>query len=147
MSRFTARRRALSILYEADEKGGDIESLLLERLGDPGLPTRLPDYAKEIVSGVAAHKEELDRRIAENATWTIDRMAVLDRNIMRMALWECLYGDAAPAGSYINEAVKLAKIYCGRKSVSFIYGVLCAATGRPKPEGGDEAGDSIELSV
>ncbi|MBQ1286364.1 MAG: transcription antitermination factor NusB [Aeriscardovia sp.] len=147
MSRFTARRRALSVLYEADEKGGDIEALLLERLGDPGRPTPLPDYAKEIVSGVAAHKEEIDGLIAKNSSWKIERMAVLDRNIMRMAIWECLYGEGGPAVAYINEAIKLAKIYCGGKSVNFIYGVLCAATGRPKPEGGNEAPNSIELSV
>ena len=139
MSRFAARMEALSVLYEADEKDESIEDVLQERLRiqREGLVTDLkplPEYAEQIVRGVAAHKEEIDKAICANSTWKLERMGVVDRNILRMGIWECLYGQPGSTGAYINEAVKLAKIYCDSRSVNFIYGVMCAASGRKKGE-------------
>lgn len=139
MSRFAARMEALSILYEADEKGEDIESVLRTRLliQEEGIIAdlkALPEYAEEIVRGVAAHKKEIDGVISANSTWKLERMGVVDRNILRIGVWECLYGRPGSTGAYINEAVKLTKIYCGDKSVNFVYGVMCAASGRKKSD-------------
>ncbi|MBQ1299391.1 MAG: transcription antitermination factor NusB [Aeriscardovia sp.] len=151
MSRFAARMEALSVLYEADERDESIESALQERLKlqEEGVVEDLrilPEYSREIVRGVAAHKEEIDRIIRANSTWKLERMGVVDRNILRIGIWECLYGQPGSVGAYINESVKLAKIYCDGKSVNFIYGVLCAASGRNKGEKG-EGPKSIELKV
>ena len=151
MSRFAARMEALSVLYEADERDESIEDALRERLQiqEEGVVADLrvlPEYAKEIAEGVAAHKEEIDRIICANSTWKLERMGVVDRNILRMGVWECLYGQPGSTGAYINESVKLAKIYCDSKSVNFIYGVLCAASGRNRGDKG-EGPKSIELKV
>lgn len=151
MSRFAARTEALSVLYEADEKGEDIINVLQARvkIHDEGIVTdirALPDYAKEIVRGVATHKKEIDGIICASSTWKLERMGVVDRNILRMGIWECLYSEPESTGAYINEAVKLAKIYCDSKSVDFVYGVMCAASGKKKIDK-DEGAKSIESKV
>ena len=68
MARSTARKRALNTLYEADEKGQDFLSLLAERIEEPGAQTPLPDYAIEIVRGVADHRREIDYMLNEHST-------------------------------------------------------------------------------
>ena len=128
MARSTARKRALNTLYEADEKGQDILSLLAERLEHPGAQTPLPDYAVEIIQGVAQHKKDIDHLLGECSTrWKVSRMPVVDRNIMRIAVWEIVYNDEVPAGVSIDEALGLAKTLCDSDSPNFIYGVLTAA--------------------
>ena len=88
MARSTARKRALNTLYEADEKGQDILSLLEERIAVPGAQTPLPEYAIEIVRGVAEHRRDIDEKLDECSTgWKISRMGVVDRNILRIAAW------------------------------------------------------------
>ena len=94
MARSTARKRALNTLYEADEKGQDILSLLAERIALPGAQTPLPDYAIEIVRGVDDHRRQIDRVLDEHSTrWKVKRMGVVDRNILRIAAWEILFND------------------------------------------------------
>ncbi|MBR4399469.1 MAG: transcription antitermination factor NusB [Aeriscardovia sp.] len=148
MSRFAARVEALNILYEADEKDESIEKVLQERLRiqEEGIVADLkplPEYSIEILKGVAAHLEEIDAIISASSTWRLERMGVVDRNILRIGVWECLYGQAGSTGAYINEAVKLAKIYCDSKSMNFVYGVMCAASGRKREDKSGKA-DSIE---
>ncbi len=78
MARSTARKRALNTLYEADEKGQDILSLLAERIEQPGAQTPLPDYAIEIVRGVAEHIAAIDAMLDEHSTgWKVKRMGVI----------------------------------------------------------------------
>ena len=97
MARSTARKRALNTLYEADEKGQDFLSLLAERIEEPGAQTPLPDYAIEIVRGVADHRREIDYMLNEHSTgWKVRRMAVVDRNILRIAAWEIIFNDDVP---------------------------------------------------
>ena len=100
MARSTARKRALNTLYEADEKGQDFLSLLAERIEEPGAQTPLPDYAIEIVRGVADHRREIDYMLNEHSTgWKVRRMAVVDRNILRIAAWEIMFNDDVPRRS------------------------------------------------
>ncbi|MBR4414526.1 MAG: transcription antitermination factor NusB [Aeriscardovia sp.] len=124
MARFTARRRALSTLYEADEKRQDFKSLLQERIAMPGTQTPLPAYAIEIVEGVAEHRFELNRILNDHSSWSINRMAVVDRNIMRIAAWEILYNPEISSAIAIHEAVQLAEQYSDADSPAFIHGVL-----------------------
>ncbi|MBT1165892.1 transcription antitermination factor NusB [Bifidobacterium simiarum] len=125
MARSTARKRALNTLYEADEKGQDILSLLAERIDHPGAQTPLPDYAIDIVRGVAEHRKHIDRMIAESSTsWAVSRMPVVDRNIMRIAVWEIVYNDEIPTPVAIDEALAQAKTLCDAESPSFIHGLL-----------------------
>ena len=97
MARSTARKRALNTLYEADEKGQDILSLLDERIAHPGAQTPLPDYAIDIVKGVAEHRRQIDMTLDDHSTgWKVRRMGVVDRNILRIAAWEILFNDEVP---------------------------------------------------
>lgn len=125
MARSTARKRALNTLYEADEKGQDILSLLAERIARPGAQTPLPEYAVTIVRGVADHFATIDRALTEHSTgWNIKRMAVVDRNILRIAAWEIIGNDEVPDKVAIDEALGLAKTLSDDESLSFIHGLL-----------------------
>lgn len=125
MARSTARKRALNTLYEADEKGQDILSLLAERIAHPGAQTPLPDYAITIVHGVADHIDTINRALTEHSTgWNIQRMAVVDRNILRIAAWEIIGNDEVPDKVAIDEALSLAKTLSDEESLSFIHGLL-----------------------
>ncbi|MCI1220106.1 MAG: transcription antitermination factor NusB [Bifidobacterium sp.] len=127
MARSTARKRALNTLYEADEKGQDFLSLLAERIAQPGAQTPLPDYAIEVVRGVADNRATIDRALDEHSTgWKIRRMAVVDRNILRIAAWEILRNDEVPDKVAIDEALSLARMLSDEDSLSFIHGLLSA---------------------
>ena len=131
MARSTARKRALNTLYEADEKSQNILSLLEERIEHPGAQTPLPDYAIEIVRGVAEHKRAIDKLLGESSEkWTVRRMPVVDRNIMRIAVWEIVYNDEVPSGVAIDEAIAQAKSLSDSDSPSFMPAVLSAVTDR-----------------
>ena len=135
MARSTARKRALNTLYEADEKGQDILSLLEERIAVPGAQTPLPDYAIDIVRGVAEHRRDIDAKLNECSTgWKTSRMGVVDRNILRIAAWEIMFNDDVPDKVAIDEALGLAKTLCDDESPAFIHGLLsavCAAHEKP----------------
>ena len=134
MARSTARKRALNTLYEADEKGQDILSLLDERIAHPGAQTPLPDYAIEIVRGVAEHRRDIDGVLNLRSTsWKVSRMAVVDRNILRIGVWEILFNDDVPDMVAIDEALTLAKSLCDADSPSFIHGLLSAVCSEEKP--------------
>ncbi len=129
MARSTARKRALNTLYEADEKGQDILSLLAERIEQPGAQTPLPEYAIEIVRGVAEHIAAIDSTLDEHSTgWKVKRMGVVDRNILRIAAWEIMFNDDVPNMVAIDEALGLAKTLCDDESPAFIHGLLSAVS-------------------
>ena len=146
MARSTARKRALNTLYEADEKSQDILSLLDERIAHPGAQTPLPDYAIEIVKGVAEHRRQIDMTLDEHSTgWKVRRMGVVDRNILRIAAWEILFTDDVPDKVAIDEALALAKTLCDDDSPAFIHGLLSAVctakNAAPAPESVAEEAD------
>ncbi|RSX48769.1 transcription antitermination factor NusB [Bifidobacterium castoris] len=145
MARSTARKRALNTLYEADEKGQDILSLLDERIAEPGAQTPLPDYAVEIVRGVADHRRDIDRMLNDHSTsWKVRRMHVIDRNILRIATWEIVYNDEVPDKVAIDEAINLAKTLCDDDAPSFIHGLLSAISASGHPDGEDGRSDQAE---
>lgn len=135
MARSTARKRALNTLYEADEKGQDILSLLDERIAEPGAQTPLPEYAIEIVRGVADHRRDIDGFLNTYSTgWKVKRMPAVDRNILRIAVWEIVYNDDVPDKVAIDEAINLAKTLSSDDAPAFIHGLLSAVSAH-KPEG------------
>ncbi|KFI52708.1 transcription antitermination factor NusB [Bifidobacterium biavatii] len=148
MARSTARKRALNTLYEADEKGQDILSLLAERIAEPGAQTPLPDYAIDIVRGVAEHRRDIDRTLNDHSTgWKVWRMPVVDRNILRIAVWEILFNDEVPNKVAIDEALGLAKTLCDDDSPAFIHGLLsavCNGIERPIDDGPSQSDQSGE---
>ncbi|MFT8704264.1 transcription antitermination factor NusB [Bifidobacterium aquikefiricola] len=129
MARSTARKRALNTLYEADEKGQEILSLLAERLLRPGAQTPLPDYAIDLVRGVAEHLHTIDNALDDHSTgWKINRMAVVDRNILRIAAWEIVFNPDVPDRVAIDEALSLAKTLSDSDAPAFIHGLLSAVS-------------------
>jgi transcription antitermination protein NusB len=122
-ARSKARKRALDILYEAEIKGESPLSILEARTIRAEPP--VSDYAAELVRGVQAHREEIDRLLAENSRgWTLDRMPAVDRNILRIGGYELLWGSEVPEAVAISEAVLLAGDVSTDASPAFVNGLL-----------------------
>jgi transcription antitermination protein NusB len=122
-ARSKARKRALDVLFEAELRRVPVLELLAERitLGSPPVP----EYAAELVRGVASHQEQIDSLIAENAVdWTLDRMPAVDRNVLRLGVYELLWADDVPDGVAISEAVLLARDLSTDASPTFVNGLL-----------------------
>ena len=118
-SRREARERALSLLYEADAKGIAPAAVLAD------LPVAPDAFAAEEVAGVGGCQDRLDALIAAHAVgWAVDRMPVVDRTLLRMAIWELLERPDIPTGAVISEAVELAKTYSTEESGRFVNGLL-----------------------
>jgi N utilization substance protein B len=93
--------------------------------GQPKPEDELTPFARELVEGVQEHREALDRLISENAVgWDLDRIAPLERAILRTALYEILYRPDIPDEVAIDEAVETAKVYCGTDAPAFVNGIL-----------------------
>lgn len=133
-ARSRARKRAIDILYEADQRSGSTTAdsrpvtpttVLAERLLHPGAQTAVPSYAVEIVEGVVAHTERIDEVLATfSQGWTLERMPAVDRAILRMGTWEVLYNDDVDDAVAIDEAVTLARELSTDESPGFVNGLL-----------------------
>jgi N utilization substance protein B len=122
-ARSKARKRALDILFAAELRGLPALQLLSERQSPGEQP--VPGYAAELVRGVAAHSAQIDTLISENAVaWTLDRMPAVDRNILRLGVYELLWADDVPDGVAISEAVLLAQDLSTDASPAFVNGLL-----------------------
>lgn len=120
-----ARIAALQALYEADTSHhGALTSL--DRLAtDEELTDAQRSFARELVEGVIAQREEIDSIIAQAAPqWPVAQLSAIDRNILRLAIREFVMNNGAPIRAAINEAVELAKIYGSDNSAKFVNGVL-----------------------
>ncbi len=85
----------------------------------------LTDFGRDLVLGVEQHRDELDRLIAEHAVdWSVDRIAPLERSILRTALYEILHREDVPVEVAIDEAVETAKVFCGSEAPGFLNGIL-----------------------
>ena len=123
--RTKARSVALQALYEIDVSAHPPGSVIQERLEESELETELLEFTRQIVSGVAPMFETLDYFIAEHAPeWPLDQVAIVDRNILRMALWEFAVYGKTPIKVVINEAIELAKAFGSDSSPRFVNGVL-----------------------
>lgn len=120
-----ARMAALSLLYSSDIAESDLEQVIEEGMY-PADDITFSEYAESLVLGVNEHLDDIDGRLAATSeNWALDRMPVVDRAILRLAVYEMLYVDAVPVPLAINEAVELAKEYGGEDDSSrFVNGVL-----------------------
>lgn len=120
-----ARIVALQTLFEVDIARHDPDAVLQQRLADKPLPEAGHEFARFLVHGVLKHKVELDALIQAHAPeWPLDQVAVIDRNILRMALFEFAIEGHTPVKVAINEAVELAKLFGSDSSGRFVNGVL-----------------------
>ena len=118
MRRSDQRRAAVVALYQQDVTGRPIDDVV---------PRDATLFTKELVEGVEVEREELDGLIERHAEgWTLDRIAPLERNILRVALYELLHREDVPAEVAIDEAIEAAKELCGADAPSFVNGILGA---------------------
>jgi len=141
-ARSKARKRALDVLFEAEVRGTPVLDLLAERitLGDPPVP----EYAADLVRGVCVNRDRIDSLIAGQAEgWTLDRMPAVDRNVLRIGVYELLWADGVPDPVAISEAVALAHDLSTDASPTFVNGVLAAlAAVKPTLELSDSPGSA-----
>ncbi len=129
-----ARRRAralvLQALYEVDSAGHEIGEVVTHLLAKGGLSEENSAFVRELVSGVIQNKEKIDLNIQNFApAWPIEQIPVVDRNILRLAIFEILLDNKVPVKVAINEAVELAKTFGGDNSSKFVNGVLGSVSG------------------
>lgn len=128
--RHPARRMALQTLFEIDFNRGDARDTWTRGAFRAGLTAEAADFAWDIVDGVLGHRKELDAEIATLAPeFPIEQMPRIDKNILRIALYELRVSGDAPAGVVIDEAVELAKLFGSEASPKFVNGVLATAVG------------------
>lgn len=126
-----ARQVALQALYEIDAVEHPVAGVLEERFADePDMGDHAQEYSRRLVVEIWQHRELLDRYIQEDAPeWPLDQIAIIDRNLLRMALYE-IVALGVPVKVAINEAVELAKCFGADSSPRFINGVLGALVQR-----------------
>ena len=131
-ARTKARKRALDVLYESELRAdSSLGSTLAGRIDDAEPP--LNPYTVQLVEGVVQHREEIDRLLAEHAVgWTLDRMPAIDRNLLRLAVFEICYLDDVPDPVAVSEAVTLATSLSTEQSPTFVNGLLARIV-REKP--------------
>ncbi len=129
-ARRRARALALQVLYEVDSAGHEVERVVNHLLARGGLSEENSAFVRELVSGVIQNKEKIDLNIQNFApAWPIEQIPVVDRNILRLAIFEILLDNKVPVKVAINEAVELAKTFGGYNSSRFVNGVLGSVSG------------------
>ena len=124
-ARRKARATALQALYEIDSAGHEVEGAVSHLLANGGLSETNATFTLELVSGVIQNKKEIDRNIKNFApAWPVEQLPIVDRNILRLAIFEILFDNKVPVKVAINEAVELAKMFGSDSSSKFVNGVL-----------------------
>jgi N utilization substance protein B len=137
--RHRAREAALQMLYQTEiGRGGAAEAILTywpAHDEDGSVPDAHREFANGLVRGTLGRLTEIDALLSRHAqNWRIERMAVLDRMVLRLAIYELLSDPAIPARVVINEALELARAYSGEEAVAFVNGVLDAVRKELKRE-------------
>jgi N utilization substance protein B len=116
---------AVQALYEADSAGHEAEKVLDRSLSEEELSEDNVNFARDLVKGVVQNKEKIDEHIRRFApAWPVAQIPVIDRNILRLAIFEILLDNKVPVKVAINEAVELAKLFGSDSSPKFVNGVL-----------------------
>ena len=126
-ARSKARKQTLDLLYESDIRSTDLVATLASRdLPDEGPDARpIREYTRKLVAGISEHSRKIDELIATYAQgWDMDRLPAVDRNILRLAIYEILWVDDLADGIVIDEALTLAKDLSTENSAGYIHGVL-----------------------
>ena len=120
-----ARIAALQTLYEIDSVGHPLQETLRRNLESAVLSEEGAAFAVALVEGALGHRREIDALIEKTApSWPLPQMAKIDKNILRLAIYEILFDNRVPTKAAINEAVELAKAFGGENSARFVNGVL-----------------------
>jgi len=124
-ARRKARALALQTLYEVDATSHEAEAVTNHLLSSLELSEENAAFTREMISGVIQYKEQIDTKISDFApAWPIHQIPIVDRNILRLAIFEILFDNKVPVKVAINEAVELAKMFGSDSSAKFVNGVL-----------------------
>jgi N utilization substance protein B len=124
-TRRKARTIALQALYEVDSVARSAEAVVERLLAEGDLSEENNAFVRELVGGVVWNKDEIDQNIQRFApAWPIEQIAMIDRNILRLAIFEILFDNKVPVKVAISEAVELAKSFGSENSAKFVNGVL-----------------------
>lgn len=123
--RHQSRETAFKILYQLDIGKNDPETALAVTMENDGLNAREQEFCRELVLAVRAHLSEIDEILARNTVgWHVERMMSVDRNLLRLAVYEMLFSSHISPKGAINEALEMAKLYGQKESPGFINSVL-----------------------
>ncbi|ACZ21719.1 NusB antitermination factor [Sanguibacter keddieii DSM 10542] len=124
-ARTKARKRALDVLFEAEQRHLDPITLLADRVAEPGTEASLPQYSVDIVEGVLEQLDRIDELLETYShEWSLDRMPAVDRALLRIGTWEILFNDEVPDAVAIDEAVELSRSLSTDDSPVFVNGLL-----------------------
>lgn len=124
-ARTKARKRALELLFEAEQRGVNVGELLEQRLAAPTTQHPLPEYAEQLVRGVLERWTQIEEILATwSHGWSLDRMAAVDRAALRLGVWEILWNDEVPDMVAVSEAVDLVQRMSTDESPAFVNGLL-----------------------
>ncbi|MCM2418269.1 MULTISPECIES: transcription antitermination factor NusB [Streptomyces] len=127
-ARNKARKRAFQILFEADQRGVDPKTAMADWIRLARTDDRQPpvtEYTMQLVEGYAANAPRIDELLATYSVgWTLDRMPVVDRNVLRLGTYELIWEDETPDAVVLDEAVQLAKEFSTDESPAFVNGLL-----------------------
>ncbi|HBB38111.1 MAG: N utilization substance protein B-like protein [Candidatus Magasanikbacteria bacterium GW2011_GWD2_43_18] len=129
--RHLARSIVMQVLYQWDFKGkptAGIPAIVDQQIEEFGVGLEKEiEFVKNTVDGVLVHLQDIDKKIEEHApNWSLEQMAIVDRNILRIGVYELYFNDEIPAKVAINEAIEIAKSYGGQSSGKFVNGILGA---------------------
>lgn len=130
-ARSKARKAALDILFESDLRGSSTAELLANRLGGEisAQAPALREYTKTLVEGVIAHKRKIDELISTYAQgWDLDRLPIVDRNVMRIAIFELLWGESIDEAVVIDQALEMVRTLSTEESAKYLHGLLARIT-------------------
>jgi len=124
-TRRKARTTALQALYEVDSVSRDAGEVTERLLSEVGFSEEYNTFVRELVDGVVRNRDEIDRNIQRFApAWPVEQIAMIDRNILRLAIFEILFDNKVPVKVAVSEAVELAKIFGSESTAKFVNGVL-----------------------
>ena len=141
--RSRARELALQTLYQVDLTRETEHANIDAFLDEQDAEDEPREFARSLVHGTLEHKEEIDATIAEvTQNWAISRMAVIDRNVLRLAAHELLHRDDIPPKVSVNEAIEIGKRFSTTNSGAFINGILDKIMNQHRPAGADEQSEA-----
>lgn len=125
--RSTSRRLAMQALYQIEMNKSALNDVIQNVINEDNFPDKTKSYAENLVVGAVSNKENIFKYISKySKDWPIDRLSVVDRSILILAIYELLYEKEVPSAVAINEAIELSKKYGGSNSPKFINGILGA---------------------
>ena len=143
--RTRARELALQALYQVDTRGDEVRDDLDDFMRRRDSDREVCEFARALIDGCLRERDALDEAIVEVArNWQLARMAVIDRNILRLAVYELLYLDDVPPKVVINEACEVARLFCDENAVRFVNGLLDRASRLDDPGPAETDGTTEE---